>query len=1047
VKPKRPELTQERTDNSDPRPATLATQEIRLALSFTGGVSLAIWMGGVARELDLLVQASERRRAQDETADPKTPDDDRLRRLYRRLLDLVDSQVAVDVLAGTSAGGINAALLGLVNVRGLDLSKLRDIWLNAGDFGLLLRDPRQEAPPSLLKGDGQMLAALTRGIGHIIGDPAPGVKKPPKPRETDAFITTTLLSPETRVFSDDYGTQIADTDHHAQFHFDESSFGSPEVVAPLALAARSSASFPAAFEPSFIASGEQSGVPDPGHPDMSAYTKATRSHWAADGGLLVNRPIAPLLQSIFDREADRQVRRTLLFITPTSGSPDSGPEDEKSQPLGLAGALVKDLGAVLNQSIAADLSAIKDHNDRTVSAADTRLRLATLGGRLPAGESLSDLTTWADYRQRQGDRLIAPLMSELSRQLAEFGPSLPEAWATAPEADRDVQLRTVARDDATGTWQKPATAADALDVAASLGRPAFDSAKATMLRQLRLGYVVATTLDQRNGLARLGTKLHGALTVSARRGVRDLVTEHLTKAAAEKSPPPLDEVVRKLTAEYASAQGTAEQLREAWSSLGATASEAVTFLKGLTGPAGQAAAPAQAGPGIGRTSRLERRALAADELSRYLVFLERGDKVAQLLDLHVSVRSVLPLLLEVQQQVELLQVSADTRTLLAETLNTAERKLTGMQMHHFGAFYKTSWRANDWMWGRLDGCGWLVHLLLDPRRILTVMEDENVPVKSRATTFARKLSDALELTDQLDLQEELAFLDDETIALPRSLPALALTVAQVLQQHIVVEELPVVAAHLRVGEHESPTDNGTTWLAKYDTKWQKQEDMSRAVVADLLGSCPVASETLTREASPPTPLYLRTMAHTAAVATSAVTGLKDPPASLRPTFATARAVTQTAYVVTDKTDGQRGRMVLVGLGLLVVGVLAMLTNVVLLGLTGLVLFGAGAVLLALRLGPKTVGVVRLLLALAVLLLAAAPWLPWLDERVFPWLKNTAVPAIDDYPWVWPVLLFLLILPSLTWLSDLAKRLVRKLGDLAKRLRKKLSDLAGQPGKK
>jgi hypothetical protein len=55
---RREELTADWTDHQDPRPATLATQEVRLALAFTGGVSLAVWMGGVARELSLLVNAS-----------------------------------------------------------------------------------------------------------------------------------------------------------------------------------------------------------------------------------------------------------------------------------------------------------------------------------------------------------------------------------------------------------------------------------------------------------------------------------------------------------------------------------------------------------------------------------------------------------------------------------------------------------------------------------------------------------------------------------------------------------------------------------------------------------------------------------------------------------------------------------------------------------------------------------------------------------------------------------------------------------------------------
>ena len=62
---------------------------------------------------------------------------------------------------------------------------------------------------------------------------------------------------------------------------------------------------------------------------------------------------------------------------------------------------------------------------------------------------------------------------------------------------------------------------------------------------------------------------------------------------------------------------------------------------------------------------------AADELGRYLTFLNRThdqqgpDWATQLLDLHIAVRSVLPVLVEVEQPVELIQVSADTRTLLS----------------------------------------------------------------------------------------------------------------------------------------------------------------------------------------------------------------------------------------------------------------------------------------------------------------------------------------------------------------------------------------------
>lgn len=41
-------------DQADGTKVTLATQKLRLAVAMSGGVSLAVWMGGVAREINLL---------------------------------------------------------------------------------------------------------------------------------------------------------------------------------------------------------------------------------------------------------------------------------------------------------------------------------------------------------------------------------------------------------------------------------------------------------------------------------------------------------------------------------------------------------------------------------------------------------------------------------------------------------------------------------------------------------------------------------------------------------------------------------------------------------------------------------------------------------------------------------------------------------------------------------------------------------------------------------------------------------------------------------
>ena len=98
-----------------PQPAV----ELRLAVAFTGGVSLAVWMGGMAREMNLLLAAS-RLRLSEPVADT-TAQGRKVRDLYAALLALLNVDCSVDVISGTSAGGINAVILGLANVQRFDL--------------------------------------------------------------------------------------------------------------------------------------------------------------------------------------------------------------------------------------------------------------------------------------------------------------------------------------------------------------------------------------------------------------------------------------------------------------------------------------------------------------------------------------------------------------------------------------------------------------------------------------------------------------------------------------------------------------------------------------------------------------------------------------------------------------------------------------------------------------------------------------------------------------------------------------------------------------
>jgi hypothetical protein len=54
------------------------------------------------------------------------------------------------------------------------------------------------------------------------------------------------------------------------------------------------------------------------------------------------------------------------------------------------------------------------------------------------------------------------------------------------------------------------------------------------------------------------------------------------------------------------------------------------------------------------------------------------------------------------------------------------RKLAGNELNNFAAFVKPEWRANDWMWGRLDAVPTLVDILVTPESIAGALQREGI---------------------------------------------------------------------------------------------------------------------------------------------------------------------------------------------------------------------------------------------------------------------------------------------------------------------------------
>jgi hypothetical protein len=85
-------------------------KELRIALVCYGGISLAVYMHGITKEVWRLACASRAFHAGDR-------EDDACKGVYYRLLERIaevakiELRVLVDILAGASAGGINAVFL------------------------------------------------------------------------------------------------------------------------------------------------------------------------------------------------------------------------------------------------------------------------------------------------------------------------------------------------------------------------------------------------------------------------------------------------------------------------------------------------------------------------------------------------------------------------------------------------------------------------------------------------------------------------------------------------------------------------------------------------------------------------------------------------------------------------------------------------------------------------------------------------------------------------------------------------------------------------
>jgi patatin-related protein len=821
------------------QPVEAERQEVRIAVVMNGGVSLAIWISGVAMELHRIVSSG--RMVADQTV-----------REYQALLQLLLASVRIDVISGTSAGGLNGGFLAVGLTRDAPLDAMGVMWADQGAFLELLRQPQERNPASLLRGDGHFLPTVAKAY-RTIWDA--GRTKPAAEQDDplELILTCTLWDGRRTTFTDDMRRSITEVDYDGRFRFTndgERTLGAAgdltdeRVLRQLAVASRCTSSFPGAFEPHLVTPLDQDGAMQvaaqrqqwPSSGGMATFEPPT---FAVDGGVLLNKPIRPALEAVYRQSASAQVRRLLVYVVPNPGvtrEQTAPPPATSPRPSATPKAQEVLLGVLTRlrstDSVSRELQEIRAQNDATRLRRRTRERLATALVDT-ASDGLAE-AAWPAYREtrvEQSVRTIAALIA---------------AGLPAGEQDPDSSGRSKTR----LAWSEQ-------EVATALRRVAAARRRAG---RSPLPFVPGGKLGE--ALARAGADWDWGQTTVRRLG--DIAIDVLRRAMwlAPLTPDGVED--RRAVAEargrvHATLQEVAADrsvLDRDWRSRGANAPDVPDRARGRDGDLTAAATAdldewitrelamwAATGPGRDRArlhAQAERLAAALHDcgdalasvaadgnrwldpddterprleaLVKHLLKPSKGARTARdvlrrMLELDVVQLAFAGATADVEQEVELVQVSSSTPDLL-----------TGIQEHHFGAFYRRSWRVNDWLRGRLDGTEQLVTALLEPKRLrqraLTTSELDaalHQIVVGDASPADEEYFRSQWDRRRVERQEELdrLELDDPKRDPPYALPVHARLVAMRAQTDILAAELPALAKAV-VDEPDGP-GQGRQW--------------------------------------------------------------------------------------------------------------------------------------------------------------------------------------------------------------------------------------------
>lgn len=448
-------------------------KELRIALVCYGGVSLAVYMHGVTKELWKLARASRAVHSGELCIGGSE-------RVYCDLLnDMEEKQglelrVLPDILTGASAGGINAVFLAEAIHSGRSLEPLTNLWLEMADVDKLL-DPEarpwsvmtkqwawplvqyvltrpgnavsESVAPETRKEVRAKLSRFIRsrwfappfsGIGfsrllckafEVMRSVPPDEPLLPAGHPLDLFVTATDFRGHPALLRLNSPAVAEESEHRLPigFHGRTPAEGGTSLADPLELifAARSTASFPGAFPPLRLA-------------EIDKLARENRSEWSGreqflrrimpdhvrrgdaesvsliDGSVLVNAPFAEAAARLSTRPAQREVDRRFVYIDPR---PDrwSASDALRDRPVGFFSAIFGSLSTIPREQPIRDNLEFLEHQSREAE----RLHLIVAALRPEVEQVVDDLFGHTLFLDRPTPRRLQAWRAKAQQAAAE----------------------------------------------------------------------------------------------------------------------------------------------------------------------------------------------------------------------------------------------------------------------------------------------------------------------------------------------------------------------------------------------------------------------------------------------------------------------------------------------------------------------------------------------------------------------------------------------------------------------------------------------------